>query len=96
MDKKDKSLVQVVELDLDLKVVKCHYTEDFLREVSQIYSNKKVFTEVNVEILNIFENGTEVTAELLKSTGAIAKIEKDGVKILGEGNLEKSYNSSSC
>ena len=38
--------------------------------------NKKVFTEVNVE--------------LLKSTGAIAKIEKDGVKILGEGNLERA------
>ena len=49
--------------------------------------NKKVFTEVNVELLNRFENGT---AELLKSTGAIAKIEKDGVKILGEGNLERA------
>ena len=52
--------------------------------------NKKVFTEVNVELLNRFENGTVVTAELLKSTGAIAKIEKDGVKILGEGNLERA------
>ena len=51
---------------------------------------KKVYTEVNVELLNRFENGTEVTAELLKSTGAISKIEKDGVKILGEGNLEKA------
>ena len=57
---------------------------------------KKVFTEVNVELLNRFENGTVVTAELLKSTGAISKIEKDGVKILGEGNSRKSYNSSSC
>ena len=52
--------------------------------------NKKVFTEVNVELLNRFENGTVVTAELLKSTGAISKIEKDGVKILGEGNLERA------
>ena len=51
---------------------------------------KKQYTEVNVELLNRFENGTVVTAELLKSTGAIAKIEKDGVKILGEGNLEKA------
>jgi large subunit ribosomal protein L15 len=51
---------------------------------------KKVYTEVNVELLNRFENGTEITAELLKSTGAISKIEKDGVKILGEGNLEKA------
>ena len=51
---------------------------------------RKIYTEVNVELLNRFENGTEVTAELLKSTGAISKIEKDGVKILGEGNLERA------
>ena len=72
---------------------KCHLLEDFLREVSTNPNSRKYYTEVNVELLNRFENGTEVTAELLKSTGAIAKIEKDGVKILGEGNLEKSYNS---
>ena len=40
---------------------------------------RKIYTEVNVELLNRIENGTEVTAELLKSTGAISKIEKDGV-----------------
>lgn len=51
---------------------------------------KKQYTEVNVELLNRFENGTEVTAELLKSTGAVSKIEKDGIKILGQGNLEKA------
>ena len=51
---------------------------------------KKVYTLVNVEALNRFENGTEITAELLKSTGVISKIEKDGVKILGEGNLERA------
>ena len=51
---------------------------------------KKQYTEVNVELLNRFENGTEITAELLKSTGAISKIEKDGIKILGQGNLEKA------
>ena len=51
---------------------------------------KKQYTEVNVELLNRFENGAEVTAELLKSTGAISKIEKDGIKILGQGNLEKA------
>ena len=51
---------------------------------------KKVYTLVNVETLNRFENGTEITAELLKETGVISKIQKDGVKILGEGNLEKA------
>ncbi|MCC0705176.1 50S ribosomal protein L15 [Clostridioides sp. ES-S-0049-02] len=51
---------------------------------------KKVYTEVNVEVLNRFENGTEITSELLKSTKTISKIGKDGIKILGEGNLEKA------
>ncbi|HCQ6239667.1 TPA: 50S ribosomal protein L15 [Clostridioides difficile] len=53
---------------------------------------KKVYTEVNVEVLNRFENGTEITAELLKSTKTISKIGKDGIKILGEGNLEKALS----
>ncbi len=52
--------------------------------------NRKIFTEVNVELLNRFENGTEITAEVLRAAGAISKIEKDGVKILGEGNLERA------
>ena len=51
---------------------------------------RKEYTEVNVELLNRFENGTEVTAEVLKSTGAISKIAKDGIKVLGNGNLEKA------
>ena len=51
---------------------------------------KKVYTEINVEALNRFENGTEITAELLRSSKVISKIEKDGVKILGEGNLERA------
>ena len=51
---------------------------------------RKIYTEVNVELLNRFENGTEITAELLKSTGAVSKIEKDGIKILGQGTLEKA------
>ncbi|MDK2564928.1 50S ribosomal protein L15 [Romboutsia sedimentorum] len=51
---------------------------------------KKVYTEINVAALNRFENGTEITAELLLATRVISKIEKDGVKILGEGNLEKA------
>ena len=50
----------------------------------------KEYTEVNVKDLNRFENGTEITAELLKSTKVISKIAKDGIKILGEGELEKA------
>lgn len=51
---------------------------------------KKQFTIVNVEDLNRLENGTEVTVDLLKSIGMIKKVEKDGLKILGNGNLEKN------
>ena len=37
--------------------------------------------------LSRFEAGTVVTAELLKETGVISRIGKDGVKILGQGEL---------
>ena len=47
-----------------------------------------VFTEVNVEALNRFEAGTVVTAELLDEAGVISKIEKSGVKVLGNGELK--------
>ena len=47
------------------------------------------YTIINLDTLNRFEDGTEVTAELLKSSKAIKKIEKDGIKVLGSGNLEK-------
>ncbi|KAB3528872.1 50S ribosomal protein L15 [Alkaliphilus serpentinus] len=50
----------------------------------------KQFNILNVEDLNVFENGTEITLEMLKENGVIKKIEKDGLKILGNGNLEKS------
>ncbi len=46
------------------------------------------FTEVNVSALNIFEDGTVVTEELLKSSGLAKKI-IDGVAILGNGELTK-------
>ena len=49
----------------------------------------KQIVEVNVERLNIFEDGTEVTEALLKERGVVSKI-NDGVKILGNGELTKS------
>ena len=48
----------------------------------------KEYVAVNVSELERFENGTEVTAELLKESGVISKV-KDGVKILGRGELTK-------
>ncbi|ABR50531.1 ribosomal protein L15 [Alkaliphilus metalliredigens QYMF] len=50
----------------------------------------KVYNEVNVDVLNKFEDGTTITPEFLKEMGVIKQIEKNGVKILGNGNLEKN------
>jgi len=50
---------------------------------------KKEYTVLNVDDLNQFEAGTTVTPELLKEKG-LAKQVIDGIKILGEGNLEKN------
>ena len=47
----------------------------------------KVYTEVNVSTLDKFDEDTVITAELLKEKGVISKIEKDGVKVLGNGEL---------
>ena len=46
------------------------------------------YATVNVGDLERFEDGTEVTKELLIETGLVTK-ELDGVKILGNGNLTK-------
>jgi large subunit ribosomal protein L15 len=49
----------------------------------------KEYATINVNRLNEFENGTEVTPELLLEKRVIKNI-KDGVKILGNGNVEKT------
>ena len=46
------------------------------------------YATINVGRLEIFENGTVVTAETLKEAGLISKV-MDGVKILGHGELTK-------
>lgn len=50
---------------------------------------KKKITAINIDDLNVFEPGTEVTPELLLEVGVIKKI-GDGVKILGDGTLDKA------
>ena len=47
------------------------------------------YAPVNVSALERFENGTEVTTELLLETGIISKA-LDRVKILGNGELTKN------
>ena len=50
--------------------------------------NSKEIIGINVSALEVFENDTVVTIELLKETG-IVKNERDGIKILGNGELTK-------
>ncbi|GAB3067321.1 50S ribosomal protein L15 [Salinicoccus sesuvii] len=50
--------------------------------------NRKEYAVLNLSDLNRFEEGTEVTPEMLKENG-IVKNEKSGIKVLGNGTLEK-------
>lgn len=50
--------------------------------------NRKEYAIVNLEALNKFEDGAEVTPALMVEAG-IVKNEKDGVKVLGNGELNK-------
>jgi len=49
---------------------------------------KTTYAVINVSDLNRFEDGTLVTPALLKEVGLINK-ELDGIKVLGNGSLEK-------
>lgn len=51
----------------------------------------KQYVTVNVEVLERFENGAEVTADTLKEAGIISK-KLDGVKLLGRGELTKKLD----
>ena len=54
------------------------------------FTNKfaKEYAVLNVKELNDFEDGTEVTPELLTQKGLVKK-GKDGIRILGEGELSR-------
>ena len=53
------------------------------------YEFKKQYSIVNVCDLDKFEDGTVVDIALLKDKGIISKIEKFGLKVLGNGELTK-------
>lgn len=51
--------------------------------------NRKEYAIVNLDVLNQFDNGSEVTPALLVEAG-IVKNELSGIKILANGELTKS------
>ena len=59
------------------------------RGFTNIYA--KVYETVNVGSLEIFENDTVVTEALLVEAGLVKQV-KDGVKVLGGGELTKKLN----
>ncbi|WZE73265.1 50S ribosomal protein L15 [Macrococcus sp. CCM 2573] len=50
--------------------------------------NRKDYAIVNLDQLNCFEDGTEITPALLIETGVVSN-EKSGIKVLGNGELSK-------
>ncbi|MDR0822182.1 MAG: 50S ribosomal protein L15 [Endomicrobium sp.] len=63
----------------------------FRRIPKRGFNNKQFAKEyeiVNVDTLNGFDNGTEITPKFLKEKGLISKIKF--VKVLGNGKLDKS------
>ena len=52
------------------------------------YPFKKEYAVINLSDLNVFEDGTVVTPALLKERGLVKK-QLSGIKVLGEGQLEK-------
>ncbi len=52
---------------------------------------KKVYAVINLDELNKFEEGALITPEILKEMGLV-KQQKQGLKVLGTGNLEKKLH----
>jgi large subunit ribosomal protein L15 len=50
---------------------------------------RREFAEVNLGRLEVFEEGTIVTPEVLVKQGIVKQV-RDGIKILGKGDLTKS------
>jgi len=57
------------------------------RGFTNIWGTK--YAELNVDALNRFDAGTVVTPEMLAEAGLVKQV-KDGIKILGNGKLEKN------
>ena len=53
--------------------------------------NSKEIVAINISALNVFDEGTEVSVDSLLGAGIVSN-PKDGVKILGNGELTKKLN----
>ncbi len=53
---------------------------------------KKEFSELNVGRLGVLAEGVNADADALRAAGLIRKVAKDGVKILGEGEVDRAVH----
>ena len=56
------------------------------------FNNKRfayVYNQVNIDVFNRFEDGAVVGIDELVASGIIKKVEPYGLKVLGNGELEK-------
>ena len=53
---------------------------------------KKEFSELNVGRLGVLAEGANVDADALRAAGLIRKVAKDGVKLLGEGEVDRAIH----
>ena len=64
-----------------------------IRKLPRRGFNNKIFDKeynvINVEVLNNFADDTVITVELLKEKNIISKVAPYGLKVLGNGNLDK-------
>ena len=64
-----------------------------IRKLPRRGFNNKVFDKeynvINVEVLNNFADDSVITVELLKEKNIISKVAPYGLKVLGNGNLDK-------
>ena len=66
--------------------------EEIKEALGEFYINvNEETTEVNVDVLNRFEAGVEITPELLFDNGIVKQVENGGVKILGNGEVTKAF-----
>jgi len=56
------------------------------------FQNKNKVLVINVEMLNVFPDGTTVNMETLNKQGFLKKSKDKSVKILGNGELTKKLN----
>ncbi len=53
---------------------------------------KKQFSALNVGRLNALADGADLDADALRAAGLIRKLAKDGVKLLGQGEVERALH----